>query len=189
MKQFPIITMFAAILACSVSTQAQTFNESTLGDFSNVSTAPTSLGQLPLGINTISGNTGSGDRDIVTFSIGANETLSAFTITEFTQAGGHFFGFAGGNTAPGAGSGFFISDLVSSAETPFTVLGAAGGQFGGTGVPASLGAGDYTVFFNETGGVSPDYSAQLEVTSVPEPSSVAILLVLSSLMLMRFRKS
>lgn len=162
------------VLLCS-SLQAQVFDEAGLGDFSDNGGTPTALGQLFVGTNTISGTTGSNDRDHVTFSVGANEQITSFVITEFTEAGGHFFGLANGTTAPGAGSGFLIADLISSNETPFQVLGAGGGQFGGSGVPALLGAGDYTVLFNETAGVSPDYTAEIVVSAIPEPGSLAIL--------------
>ena len=76
---------------------------------------------------------------------------------------------------PTAGSDFLIADLISSSETPCQVLNAGGGQFGGSGVPALLAEGDYTVFFNETAGVSPNYTAEIVVAAVPEPGSLAFL--------------
>jgi len=187
-----ILSVFLAVLVLSLgSANAQVFDESG-GDFSNDPAAPTSVGQLFTGLNTISGNTGSADQDIVTFSVGANDTVTSFVITEFTDAGGHFFGLAEGNTAPATAPEFLYAGLVSSTDAPLQILGSSGGSVfgtGGSGVPSLLAAGDYTVFFNETSGASPNYTAEIVVTTaIPEPGSLAFLSAGLGLIALRRRR-
>ncbi len=184
----PIALVASVLLPALVSAQTS-FSEATLGDFSGDSNAPTSLGELNVGSSTITGSTGAGDRDLVTFSIGANEQLTSFQITDFSGAGGHFFGLAVGDTAPAGGSGFLFAGLVTDPTSPLEILGGGGGSFGGAGVPAVLGPGDYTAFFNETASVLPNYTAQLTVvSSVPEPSAAVLLLASGGMAFLRRRR-
>lgn len=191
---FVLATIVA--LGTALDCQAQTFDESISGDFSNDSSAPTDLGLLPVGTSAIFGITGNNDRDIITFTIDEGSILSSFIITEFSQGGFHFFGLAEGDTAPGDGGLFLFSGLITSTQNPigapfdapFEVLGTAGGQLDGQGVPTTLGPGDYTAFFNEIEDVGPNYSAELTVvSSVPEPSSAMLLIGCSGLLLLRRR--
>jgi len=191
MKTVFSLAMAVCVLMVSNS-HAQTFSEASLGDFSSNSAAPTSLGQLTAGTNIITGVTGSGDRDLVTFSIGANDTITSLIITEFTDAGGHFLGLDEGTTAGAAATDFLFAGLVTDAETPLQLLGNSGGSVfgsGGTGVPALLASGDYTLFFNETSGAAPVYTAEIVVTTaIPEPGSLAFLSAGLGLIALRRRR-
>ena len=126
----------------------------------------------------------------MTFSIGAGQTLTSFEIVEYAPNAGNgsFFGFDDDNVAPGAGSDFLFAGLISVAPggTPIEILGSGGGSFGGQGVPAVLGAGDYVAFFNETGAVDLNY--QVNITVVPEPGSLAFLAAGFGLVLVRRRR-
>ena len=143
--------------------------------------------RLSVGVNTISGTTGSNDRDLVTFVVGPGQQLTSFLITDFSETGGHFFGLGDSFTEPTGGSGFLFAGLVTDPAAPgFEVLGSSGGDFGGSGVPSVLGPGNYLAFFNETSGVSPNYTAEL--TIVPEPSGAVLLLGSVGLMMFRRRR-
>ncbi|MEM9645856.1 MAG: hypothetical protein AAF989_12770 [Planctomycetota bacterium] len=163
-------------LSTSASWGAVVFTEATDGDASNSGGLPTVI-TLAAGDNEIIGSTGANDRDHFTFTIGANETVTSFFVNEFSGSGNHFFGVSEGTTLPTAGNQFLIADLISANETPFNVLGAPGGTFGGMGVPNELGPGSYTVLFNETAGGTFNYRANIAVTAVPEPSTAGVALL------------
>lgn len=194
MRLFLTCAAIAALMLATTTVSAQTFTESSLGDFSGVSASPTVLGQLNVGTSTISGTTGSGDRDIVTFSVGAGLQMTSFLITDFSEAGGHFFGFDSGADVGSnvVASDFLYAGLVTDPTPSLEILGSSGGSVfgtGGTGVPTVLGPGDYTAFFNETGGVSPNYTAEITIVSaIPEPTSSVLLLGTASLIALRRRR-
>lgn len=192
------VAIATSLISLVGSTQAQIFTEADFGgDFSNLNTAPTSLGTLSVGTTVISGisNAGASDRDHVTFTIGTGEELTSLLITEFdpTAGGGSFFGVAAGNIAPAPDVSLLFGDLVNvtSGATPLEILGGTGGGFGpAADVPVTLGPGDYSLLFNETGAVNANYSAQLTVTSsVPEPTSAVVLAGIGMVALRRRRKS
>ena len=193
MRLFLSCAAIAAFLFVPTTVSAQTFTERALGDFSGVSASPTVLGQLDVGTSTILGTTGSGDRDIVTFRIGVGLQLTSFLITDFSEAGGHFFGFdsgadVGSNVVAGD---FLFAGLVTDPTPSLEILGSSGGSVqgsGGTGVPSVLGPGDYTAFFNDTAGVSPDYTAVITVSAIPEPTTGVLLLGSAGLMLLQRRR-
>ena len=152
--------------------------------------APTNAGITVLGDNEVTGavdnfNT-NGDSDLLTFSVAPGHQISSFTLNFFEGGGGHFFGFVPGATAPGSPSTYYVATLVPGGfSQPIDVLGIQPsdlGSFASGGVPAVLGAGDYTLFFNETAlGDFHSYSATLGVTAVPEPATVLALLPLGYL--------
>lgn len=190
----PHLLVVAILVIIPTVVSAQTFDEITSGDFSGDSNNPTALGQLLLGTNVISGTTGSGDRDIVNFAVGPGHEVTSILLTDFTESGGHFFGIADGAVAPAAGTDFFFAGLVfdpgPAASVEF-IGSAAGGNFGGMGVPSVLNQGTYTMFFNETSiAVSPNYRVELEVSSaaVPEPGSAALLLSFAGMVMLRRRR-
>lgn len=193
MRLFLSCAAIAVFLIAPTTASAQSFTEASLGDFSGSQSAPTVLGALNLGTNTISGTTGSGDRDIVTFSVGAGLQLTSFLITDFSEAGGHFFGFDSGSDIGSntAATDFLFAGLVTDPTPSLEILGSSGGSVfgsGGTGVPTVLGPGDYTAFFNETAAVSPNYTAQLTVSAIPEPSTGVLLLGSAGLMFLQRRR-
>ena len=176
------LVLLTSVLITSSSYAAILYDEDTMGDLSNIDSAPTVAGSTVIGDNTISGlvdnGFGIGDRDILTFSVLPGQQISSFMLNAFTGSGGHFFGFAPGTIAPTSPGGYYFAGLVFDGSTPIDILSSGGGSFGGTGVPAVLGAGDYTVFFNETAAGVYFYQAQIEVTAVPEPTTALVLLPL-----------
>lgn len=190
--------LVASFISVTGSAQAQVdFNESSFGgDFSNVASAPTDLGSLGVGVSNIIGTSQSGnaDRDHVTFTIDPGFEITSVQITDFDPSAGNgsFLGLAAGDTVPGAGSDFLFAGLVNIGETdaPLELLGGSGGGFGGAGVPAILGPGDYAFLFNEVGAVNANYTAQITVAStVPEPSSAIVLAGLGMFAARRRRKN
>lgn len=198
LRRIVLQTVSLAVVACVASTaNAQIFTEAGFGgDFSGDSAAPTALGILAPGTSNVSGAVTLGannDRDLVTFSIAPGDTLTAVDIQEFGGVGNHFLGLAAGNTAPGAGSEFLFAGLVNvpGTGTPLSLLGNTTDlAFGAPGAPATLGPGDYTLFFNETVVTDPIiFSANLVVTTaVPEPTSGILLGGLGLLGLARRRR-
>ena len=191
--------LFAALavslLSFTASVQAQVFSEAA-GDFSNDANAPTDLGTFAAGISTISGTSQSGseDRDHVTFSVASGFEITSIQINEFapTAGGGSFLGFANDSVISSSAGDFLFAGLVNvgSADPALDLIAEGAGSFGGQGFPTTLGAGDYSFLFNETGAVDANYSAQITVAaSVPEPSSAIVLAGLGLLAARRRRKS
>ncbi len=180
MKKLTLTCLVLALLSLTaIPANGQIFDEAALGDFSGDSAAPTSLGTLLTGVNSIIGTstTGPGDNDLVTFSIAAGQQVTSLEIIEFDPSAGvgSFFGFDNDNIASANAGDFLFAGLVNvtAGSAPIELLGGGGGSFGGQGVPTTLGAGDYVVFFNETGPVDANY--QLNISVVPEPGSLALL--------------
>lgn len=184
--QIPIV-LAIAIGAASSAPAGVVFNEVSDGDASSTEGSPTSV-ILAAGENSLLGNTGSGDRDYFTFTVGPTQAVESFIISEFSGSGGHFFGIAEGAAFPLSGP-FLLADLITSSEAPFQVLGVASGNFGGTGVPSVLGPGSYSLLFNETSGTAVSYQADIVVTAVPEPSFLAAACLVSSGLALRRRRS
>ncbi len=173
---------------------ASAFTISESADFSN--TTPTFLGVTTVGSNTVSGAVSTtNDRDLVSFTVPQGQQLDSFIFTSVVSAGEsneHFLGFASGLTPSlGGGGDFLIASVrfgdATVDENLLTLASFAnGGNLGGTGVTAPLGAGDYTLFLNETASTF-TYAFELNTSAIPEPSS-ALLLSLASIGLMRRRR-
>ncbi len=58
-----------------------------------------------------------------------------------------------------------------------------GGEYGGLGFTAPLGAGTYTAWFQETTNVRVNYTMAYTVAAIPEPAAAASLLGLGVLTL------
>lgn len=178
-----------AMMALAASAQAAGWNEGVDGDFSNNGLAPT-LVSLSAGSNTVWGTTGravSGgpvDLDYFTITIPAGFLLSALNVLPGTTAlgDGSFIGLMAGNTftiPPNTGNavGMLGWTLFSEVNVGDNLLIAMSAPFvGSSGFTPPLPAGNYSFWVQETGvGVS-TYGFALEVTAVPEPSTVLSML-------------
>lgn len=184
-----------ALLAPGIGGAAVTYDEAVNGDFANANLASTGIspgtfaGVLADGINTIKGTFGNStapvrDTDVFSFTIPAGYQLTAidlaFTTLSGDSGGGAYFGIQGGlNIGTGISTvGSNLSNALVSDSGDLLASFAAGPEFGGTGLTAPLGAGDYTIFLSETAavvGYSMDFAVSA-VNPVPEPGEWAMLL-------------
>ncbi|MEM7210665.1 MAG: hypothetical protein AAF479_02050, partial [Pseudomonadota bacterium] len=138
------------------------YDESVDGDLSGDNLAPTSV-QLPgSGTFTIAAGQAGTPRDIdyVTINVPVGSQLDSFVIDDYIENqadGGAFFGIGVGTSLPGSPGGQSAGDLIGGilfdeTEIGTDILGASNGGFGTGGFTAPLGAGDYTLWFNQLGG-------------------------------------
>jgi hypothetical protein len=179
-------------LVISGGASAAAFDEAVEGDFSNDGTVPTVI-DLGVGVHTISGSTVSDplDRDYFTISVGPGETLNSLVLTAMTDDppdnlsfialddGGAFESDTDVSTMLAAsliGTVDIGSDVLVLLQTPI---------YGGQGFTAPLGEGEYTIWWQETGGST---SYTFTATIVPEPGSAALLLIAAGGMIRRRRR-
>jgi len=105
------------------------------------------------------------------------------------NAEGHFFGINAGLVPADAGADFLVAGLVGNSELDDNLLALAPG-FGSSGITSgSLGAGSYSVLFNETNGTIVDYEFTLVTSEViPEPGSTFLLGLAGLIGLVRRRR-
>lgn len=181
-----------ALLLPGIGGAAVSYDEAINGDFANADLSSSGIspgtfaGMLSDSINTIKGTFGNStasvrDTDVFSFTIPTGHQLTAinliFTTISGDSGGGSYFGIQGGLDI-GTGSGtvdFNLSNALIIDSGNLLASFAAGPEFGGTGLAAPLGAGDYTVFLSETAAVV-GYSMDFAVSAVPEPGEWAMLL-------------
>ena len=161
------------------------------GDLSGDNTMPTDLGIFTEGVNTVTGsivnarNAPDGspvDVDIFTFSIAQGTQLEDISVTAF-DGGGAFFSIDEGSTYPLDFAGLDNQDNLDqllgstligfSLDSIFPALVTGGNA--GSGFTAPLGAGDYSVYIQETSPTDADtYTVAFTVAPVPEPSTALL---------------
>jgi hypothetical protein len=158
------------------------FDEAVLGDFSDDRFAPTFL-DFGFGSNTVissaslSNDPDFGDRDYFTFTLNAGESVSSINLLSATNPNGGFdsvafvglafdsiFDFDPNiNSGPGlVGFALTAPDLVGT-----DLLGALSGGLD------TLGPGDYSIWFQQTG--DDLTQVELEFIVVPAPTTAALL--------------
>lgn len=193
------------------------FDEITGAEGSGDPNAPTSLGTLSAGAFTVSGSSAVGPlgtaagtltdttRDLFGFTIASGFQLDSIEVTALEQT------LNNAAPTPFLDPGFYFLDAGTTTVIPSATTSASlltGQQFGiattpigtnlldtasvgnitaGPGVTAPLAAGDFVLGFQQTGPETISYSVQLNVSSVPEPSSAA-LLSMAALGLAGFRR-
>lgn len=170
------------------------YSETIDGELSGLIDTPTSIGALGLGDNTVTGTISTGGLSFVdsfTFTVVSGQVLDSITFTLTTTDENHFFAFADDSTLVALPSELLIATLIEADQSGENILDtqSAGGNQGGTGLPASLGAGDYSIWFQETTPTSViGYSFTLTTVTVPEPSTTTFLLLPCSVLFLRRRK-
>lgn len=181
-----------ALLLPGMAVAAIAYDEAVNGDFAaaDLETSGISPGTfvegMTAGVNTITGSFGYSDAigrdtDVFSFEVPAGHQLTAINLTYATVSGdavgGAYFGIQNGLAI---GTGYATVDanlsnalIMESGDILSTF--AAGPAFGGTGLTAPLGAGNYTMFLSETAAVI-DYGMDFNVSAVPEPETYAMLL-------------
>ena len=194
-------SVFTACAVFATTSQAASFqfDEASDGDLSGNVLAPTLFGNSPsslgfaVGSNKIVGQTFSGDYDLINFTVGAGQQLSAIKLVSYssTDARGFIAVQQGAvwSNGLGAGSSFDRTTLLGyshfgtyvGAPQPGTDvlddLGASGasGAGGAIGFSGPLGPGSYTFLIQQTGLAVISYGFDFQLTAVPEPGeSVAM---------------
>ena len=194
MPHRPVFIAALAPLALAPTLFAQTsYDEFIDGELSNDRLAPTAL-SFAEGANDISGtfgfdasaNGGDGEQDVdyFTFTIAEGFELSEIVVIRF--AGDDdvaFMGIQQGTqlTEPAIGAdagnllGYVLFGPGSATATPGTdILDDMGMGPGSMGFSGPLGAGDYTIWLNQTGPTT-THTTRFVVTAIPTPASAALL--------------
>ncbi|GJM18193.1 MAG: hypothetical protein DHS20C14_04060 [Phycisphaeraceae bacterium] len=176
-------SLLSFALACGVAGAGISHDESVDGDLSSDPNAPTAL-VFMLGANTVSGtvrqsNSPTGDRDYLTFTVGAGQRLSALNLLAYSPDNPGFAAFNTGATS-------FIPDATTDASFLSGILPEAS-QVGTDLMPAFvsdavttnslsnawLGAGTYTFMIQQTTNVEQAYALEFVIT--PTPGGAALL--------------
>lgn len=174
----------AAVVALAPAALAVDYDELMMGDLSDDQFAPTDIGVLTTGSNTVTGSTTNAplDRDFWTFTIAPGDELTGIVIDSFgPRENNSFIALVSGTefTTIEDASGYLGATLIGNAS-----FGAGVGDnvlpnigqalLGGTGFTGSIGPGTYSLWFQETADVI-DYSFDLRV--VPAPGAAGLLAV------------
>lgn len=193
-----------AIALCSGRVQAAAFDESSLGDLSNIQGTPTTLSFSP-GVNRVIGTvTGVGDsQDWITFNVPLGSQLTSEVLAAYTSTDGQgFTGFHSGTSFTGStfdpasyhGYSHFGTAAQNNVSPPANLVGvdllpimADPNQApGATGFTVPLGAGDYTFLIQQLG-ANTAYEFDFTITAIPEPSVLALLPLAFSLVVLTWR--
>lgn len=167
------------------------WDESTLGDLSDLHNAPTAV-PFVAGVNLVTGRmgavpTGGLDADIFTFTVPVGSTLTAIDLVSFAPDGpdgsGSFLALSAGTSIDSGDSNNHLSNLLVSVPGPLLPL-MANPTFGGTGVFGPLEPGDYTFWFQETA-TTVSYQFSFTLTPIPEPSLLGAIALGAPLMIRR----
>lgn len=179
----------ALLAGLTATANAQIVFDDASGNASSNGASPTAL-TFNLGSNIVNGTvtTPANTRNFYTFTIGASEELTAINLDSLnvtTAAGAPssdpgFFALVEGDTAsiPGAGFANLGGGLFAPGNVGIDLLSIANPQStGGTGLPAVIGAGDYTFVIQQTGSEVSNFSLDFQVSAaaVPEPTSGILL--------------
>jgi hypothetical protein len=167
------------------------YNEAVNGDLSDSGLSPTVIGPLSLGSNQIFGTTGrqgaTVDRDYFTIIVPPNSALSALTVLPGTQSAGalslSFIGVEAGPqvtlpTNATSAQGLLGWHHYSAADIGLDILPEMGvPALGSTGFSPPLGPGTYSFWIQELSAGTFPYGFNLQLAPLPEPSSMALLLL------------
>lgn len=179
MKHLPAIIL--AIALCSARAgAATTYLESVSGDLSSDNLAPTAL-SFSAGINkvagTMGGDPGDGiplDRDFFSFTIAPGLELISIRVLQYSPPGQSFYAIAPGTSINITAPSNHLSNLLINGTGEILDKLDAGAYSGGLGLTAPLGAGTYTVWFQELASVV-TYEMDYTLTATPEPSRAVLL--------------
>jgi hypothetical protein len=179
------VSFVAMFMSCFVATVASAinYNETAQGDLSNTFSAPTLWGTLTAGTNSLTGNVGiSGDLDYVRVDIPANGALSQIILQSYTSTNGiAFMGVEAGTAFTKSNTQTTAADLLGyvhfgsgAGNVGTDVLDDMGTASGAQGFTPPLGTGSYSFWIQNTTQVLTAYQFDFIVSTVPEPSTVAL---------------
>ncbi|MEQ8768964.1 MAG: hypothetical protein RIB60_00490 [Phycisphaerales bacterium] len=187
--------MLSLALTSGIAAAGITYDESLDGDLSSDPNAPTALA-FELGANTVSGtvtlsNQPTGDRDYITFEVGAGQRLSALFLRAYAPDDLGFAAFNAGATSfipDGSTDANFLSGILPGASQVGTDLMPA---FVSDAVTTNslanpwLDAGVYSFVIQQTSPAMQAYTLEFVITPAPATGS---LLCLGALGLARRRR-
>ncbi|MDN5753358.1 MAG: FxDxF family PEP-CTERM protein [Nitrosospira sp.] len=181
-----------ALLLPGMASAAIAYDETVSGDFVSAILEPSGVspgtfaGVMTAGVNTITGTFGNSaaagrDTDVFSFEIPAGQQLTAIDLTYAVVSGdpvnGSYFGIqdglAIGTSLETVGSN--LSNALVMENGDLLSEFDRGPEFGGTGLTAPLGPGNYTMFMSGLDAVV-DYRMDFNVSAIPEPETYAMLL-------------
>lgn len=166
--------LLMSLLAMPVA--ALDHDEASDGDLSDDAGAPTALA-FTAGANNVTGtvfNSGTDDRDFLTFTVPAGASLIDMNLTAYTPDNLGFLAVNAGTTSfvPSAGTaGNFLAGIHPSSGdvgTDLLTLLECCSVTGNSLAAASLGPGDYSVVIQQTSAITTSYSIEFVLqASVP----------------------
>lgn len=175
-----------AVLLAPGAWATTVYDEGVSGDLSGSGASPTFIA-VAAGSNVVMGSTGRAngvvDRDYFSITVPVGWQLSAITPlagTSVVGGGLAFIGLEAGTqvTTPVTGPattllGWHHYAVADIGNNILPLVGAGAGSIGFTG---ALGAGNYSVWIQETGVGTVPYVMEFSLTAVPEPASGLLLL-------------
>ena len=155
------------------------WDESTDGDFSGDRSIPTSVA-VSLGSNELVGTTVRNDLDYVTFHVPAGAELSAIVLNHYVSEDAvAFIAIQAGSVFTEPNTGTNPANLlgylhVGDANLGLDILPDMGTADGAQGFTPPLPAGDYSLWIQQTGLALTEYTFDLQITAVPEPTSMML---------------
>jgi hypothetical protein len=193
-------SILALLFTASPAGADAVFSESSLGDFSNLGTSPTSLAVGP-GDNQIMGTTGAVggtiDRDYVTFTVPTGFVWSGMTVLPGTQSGGSlsFLGLEAGpqvtvSTSASDATGLLGWTHYNPQDINNDILARMGTNgLGSTGFVPPLAAGSYSLWVQDFNPGTFAYGFDVKITPAPEAGTgifaVFALAILTGFLTMR----
>lgn len=167
------------------------YNESTDGDLGPSASNPKVL-DFDVGVNYITGTMGKlpslpVDADFFTFALLPGELLTSISVVALSFPGNFYALQSGATIDTGNGSAHLFNTLVLGLGEIVDKPRYEPSSGSVDGFPDPLGAGTYTVWYQELGGVV-NYSFAYTVTAIPEPASYAGLAGLGALALVASRR-
>jgi hypothetical protein len=171
MKTLALVSATAVAFAAASAGATISYDEMVDGDLSDDDFAPTFLGDLGLGVNTVSGMTqplaGGAGTDAFGYNIPAGLTLDSVILTFYTPATGGTSGIVFYDDASGANGNFLGGAGYGGADVGTDVLLAS------TGLNSLPGGTSAATSIREFGG--PDATWTLEFNVVPAPGAATLL--------------
>lgn len=155
------------------------WDESVDGDLSGDRSAPTAV-SVALGGNELIGETIRNDLDYVTFSVPTGAELSALYLDRYlSEDPVAFIAIQQGSVFTEPNTGTNPANLlgwlhVGEEHLGSDILPAIGTGDSSQGFTPPLPAGDYTLWIQQTGQSLTAYTFDMQITAVPEPSSLAL---------------
>lgn len=175
--------LLAVCLVALMATSARAgvvWDEGVDGDLSNDRLAPDAV-SLSVGGNLLIGSVVGGDRDYLTITIPNGAVLSGLSLDAYTSTDDwSFIGIQAGSTFTEPPTGTDPANLLGwvlfgTPNEGTDILDDMGTGDDAIGFIPPLAAGEYTLWIQETSSKLSGYTFNLQVTAVPEASSLAML--------------